>query len=229
MDEQLHRQKGRVHKEVEQQGKRVRAAWVRRVRRPVHLLWQALQLRAQLTVTYRMESTEIRMTLRRVPAVDKVVKDPSAQGQGLGREHGICKELQGRAELQRKAMARRLLRKVAGQCMGVRRKWQWMATHQVKCKVMASLPRMESRQGHSSMVALQCHHCMEQQAACLRTAVDAWWWMVRMEEAREESGPAVRREHAPKLSVAMATIRYILLRFVQVQRREKIRARLRGG
>ena len=110
MDEQLHRQKGRVHKEVEQQGKRVRAAWVRRVRRPVHLLWQALQLRAQLTVTYRMESTEIRMTLRRVPAVDKVAMDPSAQGQGLGKEHGICKELQGRAELQRKAMARRLLR-----------------------------------------------------------------------------------------------------------------------
>ena len=109
MDEQLHRQKGRVHKEVEQQGKRVRAAWVRRVRRPVHLLWQALQLRAQLTVTYRMESTEIRMTLRRVPAVDKVVMDPSAQGQGLGKEHGICKELQGRSELQRKVMERWLL------------------------------------------------------------------------------------------------------------------------
>ena len=33
MDEQLHRQKGRVRKEVEQQGKRVRVAWVRRVRR----------------------------------------------------------------------------------------------------------------------------------------------------------------------------------------------------
>ena len=29
----LHRQKGRVRKEVEQQGKRVRVAWVRRVRR----------------------------------------------------------------------------------------------------------------------------------------------------------------------------------------------------
>ena len=110
MDEQLHRQKGRVHKEVEQQGKRVRAAWVRRVRRPVHLLWQALQLRAQLPVTYRMKSTDFRMTLRRVPAVDKVGMDPLAQGQGLGKEHGICKELQGRAELQRKAMARRLLR-----------------------------------------------------------------------------------------------------------------------
>ena len=38
------------------------------------------------------------------------------------------------------------------------------------------------------MVALQYDHCMEQQAACLRAAVDAWWWMVRMEEAREESG-----------------------------------------
>ena len=33
MDEQLHRQKGSVRKEVEQQGKRVRVAWVRRVRR----------------------------------------------------------------------------------------------------------------------------------------------------------------------------------------------------
>ena len=42
--------------------------------------------------------------------MDKVAMDPSAQGQGLGKEHGICKELQGRAELQRKAMARRLLR-----------------------------------------------------------------------------------------------------------------------
>ena len=107
MDEQLHRQKGRVRKEVEQQGKRGRVAWVRR---PVHLLWQALQLRAQLTVTYRMDSMDFRMTLHRVPAVDKVAMDPLAQGQGLGKEHGICKELQGRAELQRKAMARRLLR-----------------------------------------------------------------------------------------------------------------------
>ena len=33
MDEQLHRQKRRVRKEVEQQGKRVRVAWVRPVRR----------------------------------------------------------------------------------------------------------------------------------------------------------------------------------------------------
>ena len=33
VDEQLHRQKGRVRKEVEQQGRRVRVAWVRRVRR----------------------------------------------------------------------------------------------------------------------------------------------------------------------------------------------------
>ena len=33
MDEQLHRQKGRVRKEMEQQGRRVRVAWVRRVRR----------------------------------------------------------------------------------------------------------------------------------------------------------------------------------------------------
>ena len=33
MDEQLHRRKGRVRKEVEQQGRRVRVAWVRRVRR----------------------------------------------------------------------------------------------------------------------------------------------------------------------------------------------------
>ena len=110
MDEQLHRQKGRVHKEVEQQGKRVRAAWVQRVRRPVHLLWQEQQLQMQLTVTYRMDIMDFRMTQRRVPAVDKVVMDPSAQGQGLGKEHGICKELQGRAELQRTAMARWLLR-----------------------------------------------------------------------------------------------------------------------
>ena len=70
---------------------------------------------------------------------------------------------------------------------------------------------------------------MEQQAACLRTAVDTWWWMVRLEEVREESGSAVRREHAPKLSVAMARDTYILLRFVQVQSREKIRARLQEG
>ena len=33
VDEQLHRQKGRVRKGVEQQRKRVRVAWVRRVRR----------------------------------------------------------------------------------------------------------------------------------------------------------------------------------------------------
>ena len=33
MDEQLHRQKGRVRKEVEQQGKRVRVTWEQRVRR----------------------------------------------------------------------------------------------------------------------------------------------------------------------------------------------------
>ena len=33
MDEQLHRQKGRVRKEVEQQGRRVRVAWMRRERR----------------------------------------------------------------------------------------------------------------------------------------------------------------------------------------------------
>ena len=33
VDEQLRRQTGRVRKEVEQQGRRVRAAWVRRVRR----------------------------------------------------------------------------------------------------------------------------------------------------------------------------------------------------
>ena len=33
MDEQLRRQTGRVRKEVEQQGRRVRVAWVRRVRR----------------------------------------------------------------------------------------------------------------------------------------------------------------------------------------------------
>ena len=33
MDEQLHRQKGRVRKEVERQGRRGRVAWVRRVRR----------------------------------------------------------------------------------------------------------------------------------------------------------------------------------------------------
>jgi hypothetical protein len=58
-----------------------------------------------------------------------------------------------------------------------------MATHQLKWKVMASLPRMENRQGHSSMVALQSHCCMEQQAACLRTAVHECWWMVRVEEA----------------------------------------------
>ena len=51
-----------------------------------------------------------RITPRRVPAVDKVAMDPSAQGQGLGKEHGVCKELQGRAELQRKAVARWLLR-----------------------------------------------------------------------------------------------------------------------
>ena len=79
------------------------------MRRPVHLLWQALQLRAQLLVTYRMESMDFRTTQRRVPAVDKVAMDPLAQGQGLGKEHGICKELQGRAELQRKVMVRWLL------------------------------------------------------------------------------------------------------------------------
>ena len=56
-------------------------------------------------------------------------------------------------------------------------------THQLKWKVVASLPRMENRQGHSSMVALQSRRCMEQQAACLRTAVHALWWMVRVEEA----------------------------------------------
>ena len=33
MDEQLHRQKGRVRKEVEQQGRRARVAWMRRERR----------------------------------------------------------------------------------------------------------------------------------------------------------------------------------------------------
>ena len=110
MDEQLHRRTGRGHREVEQQGRRLRAAAVRRVRRPVHLLWQEQRLRAQLTVTYRTDITDFRITPRRVPAVDKVAMDPSAQGQGLGKEHGICKELQGRAELQRKAMARRLLR-----------------------------------------------------------------------------------------------------------------------
>ena len=33
MDEQLHRRKGRVRKEVEQQGRRVGVAWVRRVGR----------------------------------------------------------------------------------------------------------------------------------------------------------------------------------------------------
>ena len=33
MDEQLRRQTGRVRKEVEQQGRRVRVAWARRVRR----------------------------------------------------------------------------------------------------------------------------------------------------------------------------------------------------
>ena len=109
VDVQLHRQKGRVRKEVEQQGKRVRVAWVRRVRRPVHLLWQEQQLRAQLPVTYRMDIMDFRITPRRVPAVDKVAMDPSAQGQGLGKEHGICKELQGRAELQRKVMERWLL------------------------------------------------------------------------------------------------------------------------
>ena len=91
---------------MEQQGRRVRAAWVRRVRRPVHLLWQEQQLRAQLPATYRMESTDFRITRRRVPAVDKEEMDPSAQGQGLGKGHGICKELQGRAELQCKVMER---------------------------------------------------------------------------------------------------------------------------
>ena len=110
MDAQLHRPKGRAHKEVEQQGRRVRAAWVRSVRRPVHLLWQEQRLRAQLTVTYRTDITDFRITPRRVPAVDKVAMNPSAQGQGLGKEHGVCKELQGRAELQRKAVARWLLR-----------------------------------------------------------------------------------------------------------------------
>ena len=109
MDEQLHRRKGRAHKEVEQQGRRVRAAWVRSVRRPVHLLWQEQRLRAQLTVTYRTDITDFRITPSRVPAVDKVAMDPSAHGQGLGKEHGVCKELQGRAELQRKAVARWLL------------------------------------------------------------------------------------------------------------------------
>ena len=88
----------------------VRAAAVRRVRRPVHLLWQEQRLRAQLTVTYRTDITDFRITPSRVPAVDKVAMDPSAQGQGLGKEHGVCKELQGRAELQRKAVARWLLR-----------------------------------------------------------------------------------------------------------------------
>ena len=138
MDEQLHRQKGRVHKEVEQQGKRVRAAWVQRVRRPVHLLWQEQQLQMQLTVTYRMDIMDFRMTQRRVPAVDKVVMDPSAQGQGLGKEHGICKELQGRAELQRKVMERRLLWWIRGQCMGERSKWQWTAAHQLHGRSIAS-------------------------------------------------------------------------------------------
>ena len=33
MDEQLRRRKGRVRKEVEQRGRRVKVAWVRRVRR----------------------------------------------------------------------------------------------------------------------------------------------------------------------------------------------------
>ena len=68
------------------------------------------RLRAQLTVTYRTDITDFRITPRRVPAVDKVAMDPSAQGQGLGKEHGVCKELQGRAELQHKAVARWLLR-----------------------------------------------------------------------------------------------------------------------
>ena len=110
MDEQLHRRKGGAYKEVAQQGRRARAAAVRRARRPVHLLWKEQRLRAQLTVTYRTDITDFRITPRRVPAVDKVAMDPSAQGQGLGKEHGVCKELQGRAELQRKAVARWLLR-----------------------------------------------------------------------------------------------------------------------
>ena len=83
MDEQLHRRKGGAYKEVKQQGRMVRAAAVRRVRRPVHLLWQEQRLRAQLTVTYRTDITDFRITPSRVPAVDKVAMDPSAQGQGL--------------------------------------------------------------------------------------------------------------------------------------------------
>ena len=110
MDEQLHRRKGRAHKEVEQHGRRARVAAARRARRPVHLLWQEQRLRAQLTVTYRTDITDFRITPSRVPAVDKVAMDPSAHGQGLGKEHGVCKELQGRAELQHKAVARWLLR-----------------------------------------------------------------------------------------------------------------------
>ena len=75
-----------------------------------HRRHEALRLRAQLTVTYyRTDITDFRITPRRVPAVDKVAMDPSAHGQGLGKEHGVCKELQGRAELQRKAVARWLL------------------------------------------------------------------------------------------------------------------------
>ena len=62
-----------------------------------------------MLVTYRMDIMDFRMTPRRVPAVDKVVMDPSAQGQGLGKEDSIYKELQGRAELQRKVMVRWLL------------------------------------------------------------------------------------------------------------------------
>ena len=81
----------------------------------MHLLWQEQQLRAQLTVPYRVDITDFRITPRRVPTVDKVAMDPSAQGQGLGKGHGICKELQGRAELQCKVMDRWRLWWIRGQ------------------------------------------------------------------------------------------------------------------
>ena len=102
-----------------------------------------------MPATYRMESTEIRITRCRVPAVDKVVKDPSAQGQGLGREHGSCKELQGKAELQCTVMVRWRLWWIRGRKMGARSKWQWTAAHQLHGRsILSTVMEMRVRWMH---------------------------------------------------------------------------------
>ena len=51
VDEKLHRRKGRVRKDVEQHGRRVRAALVRSARRPAHLPAVPAGTQARLLLT----------------------------------------------------------------------------------------------------------------------------------------------------------------------------------